>query len=65
MPKDLRTYLEQLRRYRPQDLKIVDKEVDPKWEITALIEKLRREQGGFPAVLFTNVKGSTIPALIN
>lgn len=65
MPKDLRTYLEQLRRERPQDLKIVDKEVDPKWEITAMIEKLRREQNGFPAVLFTNVKGSKIPALIN
>lgn len=65
MAKDLRTYLQQLKEARPNDIKVVDKEVDPKWEITALIEKLRREQNGFPAVLFTNVKGSNLPVLIN
>ena len=65
MPKDLRTYLQELQEARPNDLKVVDKEVDPKWEITAMIEQLRREQDGFPAVLFTNVKGSKLPVLIN
>ena len=65
MGKDLRTYLQELLEARPNDLKIVDRQVDPKWEITALIEKLRREQQEFPAVLFTNVKGSNLPALIN
>jgi len=65
MGKDLRTYLEQLRKARPDDIKVVDKEVDPKWEITAMVEKLRREQEGFPAILFNNVKGSKLPVMIN
>ena len=65
MGKDLRTYLDELLKARPDALRVVDKQVDPKWEITAMIEKLRREQKEFPAVLFTNVKGSKIPALIN
>lgn len=65
MAKDLRTYLAQLREARPNDLKVVEKEVDPKWEITAHIEKLRRDGDGFPAVLFNNVKGSKLPVLIN
>ena len=65
MSKDLRTYLQQLQERYPDHLKIVDKEVDPKWEITAMVEKLRREQNGFPAVLFCNVKGSNLPVLIN
>ncbi len=65
MAKDLRTYLQELMEARPNDLKIVEQEVDPKWEITAMIEQLRREQEGFPAVLFKNVKGSKLPVLIN
>ena len=67
MSKDLRTYLNQLQKSQPEEIKIVDKEVDPKWEATALIEKLRRnrENSNFPAVLFTNVKGSRFPLLIN
>ncbi len=67
MPKDLRTYLKQLQQARPNDVRVIDQEVDRKWEITALIEKLRRDRRypEFPAVLFTNVKGSKFPVLIN
>ncbi|MFQ5872170.1 MAG: UbiD family decarboxylase [Dehalococcoidia bacterium] len=66
MPKDLRTYLAQLSEARPGDIKVVDKEVDPKWEVTAYVEKLRREgKFGFPALLFNNVRGSRFPVLIN
>ncbi|MGH7775322.1 MAG: UbiD family decarboxylase [Candidatus Binatia bacterium] len=67
MPKDLRTYIEQLSQSRPNHIKVVDQEVDRKWEISALIEKLRKDSRypEFPAVLFTNVKGCKLPVLIN
>jgi 2,5-furandicarboxylate decarboxylase 1 len=67
MPKDLRTYLEQLRQSRPNHIRVVDQEVDRKWEITGLVEKMRKDPRypEFPAVLFTNVKGSKMPVLIN
>src|SRR5918992_265577 len=64
MAKDLRTYLQQL---QPNHLKVVDQEIDRKWEISAFIEKLRKDPRypEFPGVLFTNVKGSKFPVLIN
>ncbi len=67
MAKDLRTYLEQLKRSLPNHIKVVDQEVDRKWEITGFIEKIRKDPRfpDFPGVLFTNVKGSKLPALIN
>lgn len=67
MSKDLRTFLKQLQEERPDQIKVVDKEVDSKWEITAYVEKLRKESGSpnYPALLFTNVKGSKLPVLIN
>ena len=67
MPKDLRTYLEQLTKELPNHLKIVEEPLDSKWEATAFVEKLKRDPRypEFPAILFTNVKGSEFPLLIN
>src|SRR3990167_2357585 len=67
MAKDLRTYLEQLKRSLPNHIKVVDQEVDRKWEITGFIEKIRKDLRfpDFPGVLFSNVKGSKLPVLIN
>ncbi|MBI2988933.1 MAG: UbiD family decarboxylase [Deltaproteobacteria bacterium] len=67
MRKDLRTYLKQLQETCPKHVKVVDKEIDRKWEITALVEKMRKDPRypDFPAVLFPNVKGSKLPVLIN
>lgn len=66
MSKDLRTYLEQLHSKMPDHLKVVEEEVDPKWEVTAIVEKLKRELDPiFPGIFFTNVKGSNFPLLIN
>lgn len=64
MAKNLRTYLDTLRESRPDELKRVSREVDPIFEVTALLEKLQ-QRNQFPAVLFTNVKGSRLPLLIN
>ena len=42
MPKDLRTFLEQLSEAHPNHIKVVDQEVDRKWEITAFVEKIEK-----------------------
>lgn len=64
MAKNLRTFLEQLAQARPDDLKVVEREVDPVFEIAALIEKLQK-RNQLPGVLFKQVKGSKLPVLIN
>jgi len=64
MGKDLRTYLEELAAARPDDLLVWDEEVDPRWGVTSVIERLEGE-GRNPAVLFTRVRGSQVPCLIN
>jgi 2,5-furandicarboxylate decarboxylase 1 len=64
MGKSLRDYLELLEKERPNDLKVITREVDPIHEISGLVEKLQK-QGQFPALLFKNVKGSQFPVLIN
>lgn len=67
MAQDLRTYLEELVRTRPEQLKIVEEEVDPEFEATAIVHKMEKDPKypGFPAVLFKNIKGSKIPLLLN
>src|SRR5579862_1042888 len=64
MGQSLRDYLDLLKKERPNDLKVITREVDPIHEISALAEKLQ-QQGQFPALLFKNVKGSNLPVLIN
>ncbi|MBW7457665.1 UbiD family decarboxylase, partial [Paenibacillus sepulcri] len=57
MAKDLRTYLGQLSEYDSQSIRVVDKEVDPKFGITAYAAALA-EKGDYSALLFDQVKGS-------
>jgi 2,5-furandicarboxylate decarboxylase 1 len=64
MAKNLRTFVDELVEQRPEDLRIVSREVDPRYEITGLAANLER-QGRFPALRFENVRGSKLPALIN
>ena len=44
MPKDLRTYLDQLAAAAPEDIYVVDREVDPKFELTGVVAKLGKYQ---------------------
>ncbi|TCO59923.1 UbiD family decarboxylase [Actinocrispum wychmicini] len=64
MPKDLRTFLNDL---PPEQLKVVDKPVSPDFEVTAIVDRMEKDPAypGFPAVLFRDVGGSDIPLLIN
>src|SRR3970040_607468 len=64
MPKDLRTYLDELLEKRPKDVVVVDKEIDPVYEASGIVEKFERENN-FPLVFFKNIKGANIPLFIN
>ena len=64
MPKDLRFFIEQLANATPDQIQMITAEVEPKFGITAIAGKLAK-QGRFPALLFTNVKGSSLPLVIN
>ncbi|MBI4637199.1 MAG: UbiD family decarboxylase [Candidatus Rokubacteria bacterium] len=65
MAQDLRSYLDLIKRKRPEDLVIVSREVDPAYEITALVVKLEREARRRPVLLFEKVRGSRFPVLTN
>src|SRR3970282_990541 len=64
MGKDLRTYLEELGRKHPGEIVVVDREIDPKFEASAVVEKLERQEK-FPLVFFKKLKGSAFPAIMN
>jgi 4-hydroxy-3-polyprenylbenzoate decarboxylase len=59
--KDLRDWIELLRR--EGELAEITAEVDPHLEITEIAD--RTMKAGGPALLFRNVKGSSLPVLIN
>jgi UbiD family decarboxylase len=65
MGQDLRSYLDGIKRTRPNDLQIVSKEIDPAFDITAFVVKLEKERKQRPVLLFENVKGTTFPVLTN
>jgi len=64
MGADLRTFLEQVRQRWPEDWQIIKREVDPAYEITALVVRLEKEKRR-PVLLFEKVKGSPFPVITN
>ena len=46
MGKSLRTYLDQLKKERPQDLKVINREVDPIHEVSGLAGSFNRYAKG-------------------
>src|ERR1051325_10330848 len=66
-PKALRGYLQKLIEHDPKQLLVVEKEIDPIFEATAVVDNMRTDgrYAGYPAVLFRKIKGSSIPLLIN
>jgi 2,5-furandicarboxylate decarboxylase 1 len=68
MPQDLRTYLDLLIERYPDQLKVVNEEVDPEFEATAIVDKMEDDPQrfpGFPAVLFRRIAGGSMPLLLN
>lgn len=65
MPKDMRTFLDQLAREAPEEIRQVDAEVDPKrFGVAAVAAKLQ-QRDQYPALFFPRVKGSSLPVVVN
>jgi 4-hydroxy-3-polyprenylbenzoate decarboxylase len=63
-PLDLRTFIAELRA--AGELLTIEREVDPELEISAIADRASRAgSDGNKALLFTKVKGSAFPVLIN
>ncbi|MBI2359266.1 MAG: UbiD family decarboxylase, partial [Deltaproteobacteria bacterium] len=65
MAQDLRSYLELVKSKKPDDFQIITREVNPAYEITALVAKLESEAKRRPILLFEKVKGTEFPVLTN
>jgi UbiD family decarboxylase len=65
MAQDLRSYLDLLKRKRPDDWVVVSQEIDPVHEITALVVKLERELKRRPVLMLEKVRGTRFGVLTN
>src|SRR5947208_2722987 len=65
MGQDLRSFLDAVKRAKPEDVQVIKKEIDPAYEITALVVKLERELKQRPILIFENVKGTKFPVITN
>ncbi len=59
--KDLQAFLDRLRT--EGELKEIDEEVSPELEVAAITDRVVKKKG--PALLFTNVRGASMPLAIN
>ncbi|MDP6484648.1 MAG: UbiD family decarboxylase, partial [Nitrospinota bacterium] len=64
MPKDLRSFLELAEKKLPGGVRRVRREVDPEYELCAILRKLQL-RGEIPIVIFEKVKGSEMPLVVN
>src|SRR5690348_14721940 len=65
MAQDLRSFLDLVKRRKPDELQIVSKPIDARYEITGLVAKLEKEGRRRPVLLFENVTSTTFPVLTN
>src|SRR5215467_10732850 len=65
MAQDLRSYLDLVKRKKPDELLIVSRPIDPAYEITAAVVKLEKEGRRRPVMVFENVAGTRFPVLTN
>lgn len=61
---DLHGFIEFLDAEYPDQIIRITKEVDPKFEVSGILERLEKDNR-FPLVIFENVKGSSIPLVAN
>jgi UbiD family decarboxylase len=65
MAQDLRSFLDLIKRSRTSELQIVSREVDPAYELTAVVVKLEQEAKRRPVMVFERVTGTAFPVLTN
>ena len=61
---DLRGFIKFLEDNHPQQIIRITKEVDPRFGVTGIIDRLEKDNR-FPLVIFENLKGSDIPLVAN
>ena len=61
---ELRSFIDRIRRESPEEFLTISREVDPRFEITALVVKLEQERR-FPILFFEKVKGTKFPVVTN
>lgn len=64
VPKDLRSFIAEVAQRRPDEIKMIAEDVDPRFGVTAVAAKLERE-GRFPALYFQHVGDTALPAVVN
>ncbi len=64
MPKDLRQFLAELEKKMPDEIVHINRKVDPKFEIPAVLRKLQ-DQHSYPAAVFHNIKNSDFSVVSN
>lgn len=62
--KDLRGFLDKLKRQWPEEIRFVNRKVSPKFELPAILKRLEMKNQ-YPAVLFNQVGDFGIPVLSN
>ncbi len=61
---DLRSFLDDLKSKMAEDFVLVKREINPKFQLSALVAKLE-QQKKWPVILFERVKGTSFPVLTN
>src|SRR5947208_15185960 len=64
MPKDLRSFIAELKAASPEEIARVTKPISPRYEITALLTQLEKSKR-FPLLICENVEGVDAPVVIN
>ncbi|MDA2933425.1 UbiD family decarboxylase [Acidobacteria bacterium AH-259-D05] len=64
MTKDLRGFLVEYERANPKEVCRIEKEVDPKYEVAAILTRLEQMRK-LPIIHYENVKGSSFPVVTN
>jgi 2,5-furandicarboxylate decarboxylase 1 len=62
--QDMQSYIAFLEKYYPDEVLRVTKEVDPIFEVTAILWALENQRR-YPLVVFENIKGSDMPCVTN
>ncbi|HEV8532360.1 MAG TPA: hypothetical protein VGT00_13150, partial [Methylomirabilota bacterium] len=63
MAQSLTAYLDLVKRIKPEEIVMISQEIDPAYELTALVVKLEREGRRRPVVICERLKGSKFPVL--
>ena len=58
MAQDLPAYLDLIKRSKPEEIVVISKELDPAYELTALVVKLEREARRRPVLICERMKGT-------